>query len=246
MNIGIIECGKTREEWLEHGEFGTWFPSFLRRAGKPFSYAVFNAVDKNLPQDPGCCDAWLLTGSPASAYEDMPWQSELTVFLENVIDRQPVVGICYGHQHLHHMLNGRVEKVSHWGVGIQHYDLRELPDWLPEDIAVESRDGFNLIALHQDQVTQLASGTKVLAASPSCSAAVTTIGCNILTFQPHPEMAPEFAAEVYDFERHRIGSETTDHALQSLSGPRDNTLAARWIMAFLKHRLMILTEEIDQ
>jgi GMP synthase-like glutamine amidotransferase len=237
MKIGIIECGTNRPEWAAYGSFGSWFPPLLAQAGVPLDYAFFHAPDGKLPDAPSLCDAWLLTGSPASTYDDAPWQRRLSTFLDSVIGRQPVIGICYGHQHLHQMLGGTVEKVPDWGVGIHHYALKQRPDWLPDTLAQESSDGFHLIALHQDQVTTLAEGSTVLAASDFCPAAVTTIGDDVLTFQPHPEMAPAFAAEVYEFERQRIGNADADRAIAELDGPRNVALAARWMVAFLQSRL---------
>lgn len=237
MRLGLIECGTQRPDWSDFGAFGAWFPPLLHLAGAAPEYRVWNAVEGQLPTDPGACDAYLLTGSPASAYDDAPWQQALTGFLRQVDGKVPLIGICYGHQHLHHVLGGKVTEGADWGVGIHHYDVTALPDWLPDDVASDSAQGFDLIALHKDQVTRLAPDTQVLAQSPFCPAAVTQIGDTILTFQAHPEMDPAFAATVYAYERDRIGAAQTDAATASLTQPRNPALAARWIMAFLTHTL---------
>ena len=238
MKIGIIECGKNREEWMEHGAFGTWFPPLLELAETELTYDVYNAMDGDLPGDVRSCDAWLLTGSPASAYDDTPWQKDLSDFLDQVIAQDvPIIGICYGHQHLHHQLGGKVEPGADWGVGVHQYDVTEAPDWMSPELAEQSRDGFELVALHKDQVTQVAPDTTVLAQSAFCPVAASTIGKNILTFQAHPEMDPDFAAKVYEFERHRIGDAGTDEGLGTLGRDRDSALAAKWIMAFLNSRI---------
>ncbi|MCB1356646.1 MAG: hypothetical protein KDK53_09180 [Maritimibacter sp.] len=237
MKIGLLECGSNRPDWVRFGSFGDWFPPLLAQAGRPFETRAWNVSEGELPGDDHGCDAWLLTGSPASAADDAPWQKALSAFLRPRIDRQPVIGICYGHQHLHRMLGGAVEEQPDWGVGMQHYAVTALPDWLPPDAAAEAGDGFDLVALHHDQVTRPAPGTQVFAGSAFCPYGVTQIGARILTFQPHPEMDPGFAAEVYDFERHRIGDAATDAALATLDRPRDTARAARWIMAFLSHHL---------
>jgi GMP synthase-like glutamine amidotransferase len=237
MKIGILECGTNRPEWAEYGRFADWFPPLLAQAGKTFDVEVWNVSEGEFPQPDADCDAWLLTGSPASAVDDAPWQLALTEFLRHRIDQTPVIGICYGHQHLHRMLGGTVAEQPDWGVGIHHYTLDALPDWLPSGETQDAAPGFNLIALHHDQVTKAAPGTRVLASSDFCPFGVTQIGTHVLTFQPHPEMDPGFAAEVYDFERHRIGATQTDAAIASLDHPRDTRRAANWIMAFLSHHL---------
>ncbi|MFD1344050.1 glutamine amidotransferase-related protein [Litorisediminicola beolgyonensis] len=237
MKIGILECGTNRPEWAEYGRFASWFPPLLEQAGQPVDVAVWSVSEGELPAPEDRCDAWLLTGSPASAVDDAPWQTALTEFLRPRIGREPVIGICYGHQHLHRMLGGTVAEQRDWGVGVQHYAVTELPDWLPGGRLEDTERGFNLVALHHDQVTRAAPGTRVLAGSDFCPFGVTQIGTHVLTFQPHPEMAPDFAAEVYEFERDRIGAPETDRALATLDRPRDTRRAAEWIMAFLSHHL---------
>lgn len=237
MKIGILECGTTRPEWAQYGRFADWFPPLLAQAGLPFDIGVWNASEGELPLSGEGCDAWLLTGSPASAVDDAPWQQALTEFLRPRIGQEPVIGICYGHQHLHRMLGGTVAEQPDWGVGIQHYAVTDRPDWLRPARAEGADQGFDLIALHHDQVTQAAPGTSVLAGSEFCPLGITQIGSHVLTFQPHPEMDPRFAAEVYEFERHRIGDAATDAALATLDRARDTRRAAEWIMAFLAHHL---------
>lgn len=235
MKIGILECGTNRPEWAQYGRFADWFPPLLQQAGVAFESQSWNVSEGEFPLTPAVCDAWLLTGSPASAVDDAPWQKALSAFLRPVIGQQPVIGICYGHQHLHQMLGGTVEERPDWGVGVHHHALRDVPDWLDDQSDAEG--GFDLVALHHDQVTQPAPDTRVYAGSDFCPYGVTQIGARTLTFQLHPEMDPGFAAEVYEFERHRIGQDQTDAALVALKRPRNPARAARWIMGFLAHHL---------
>jgi len=238
IRIGLIECGRNLDRWTaEYGGFADWFPPFLGLAGDALEFETFRADLRELPATPEACDAWLLTGSPASVYEDLPWQTALTAFVRRAAPLCPIIGICYGHQHLHAALGGAVAKDAQWGVGIQTYAIAELPAWLPADVARDSAAGLRLIALHQDQVTAAAPGSRLLAGNPACPLGVTTIGENVLTFQAHPEMAPGQASEIYDFHRQRIGPARAESAKASLAGPRDDLLAARWIVAFLEHRL---------
>lgn len=234
MKIGILECGTNRHEWAEFGRFADWFPPLLALAGQPFETEVWNVSEDEFPERADLCDAWLLTGSPASAVDDAPWQKALSAFLQDVIHVQPVIGICYGHQHLHRMLGGKVEERPEWGVGIHSYEVHESPEWLEEK---ETGGTFHLVALHHDQVTRPARDTRIFAGSSFCPLAITQIGKRTLTFQPHPEMNPSFAAKVYEYERERIGDAETDAAFASLGRPRDTARAARWIMAFLAHHL---------
>lgn len=234
MKIGLLECGTNRPEWARYGRFADWFRPLLEQAGRPFETEVWNVFEGALPDSHARCDAWLLTGSPASAADDADWQQALSAFLRPLVGQQPIVGICYGHQHLHRMLGGTVEEQPDWGVGVHHYAATDTPPWLNDP---NDAKGFDLVALHHDQVTRPAPNTRVFAGSEFCPLGVTQIGTHVLTFQPHPEMDPAFAAEVYEFERHRIGEAETNAALATLDRPRDSARAARWIMGFLTHLL---------
>ena len=44
-------------------------------------------------------DAWLITGSPKSCYENDEWMIWLKDFIQKAYEAQmPLVGICFGHQ----------------------------------------------------------------------------------------------------------------------------------------------------
>jgi len=235
--IGILECGRNKSEWIkDHGGFADWFPPLLQPIDPALRFAVWRADLGELPDSPDACDAWLLTGSPVSTYQNLPWQHALTDFVIGARHRRPIVGICYGHQHLHAALGGQVEKAPEWGAGIRSYDVAQQPAWVSDDPAVQPAGQLRLVALHQDHVTQPAPCTQVLASSPGCPFAVTQIGDDVLTFQPHPEMAPAQAAKIYDLHRNDMGDALWARARTSLDGPRDHGLAARWIVDFVKSR----------
>jgi len=233
--IGILECGRNKSEWLrDHGGFADWFPPLLQPVDPALRFAVWRADLGELPDGPGACDAWLLTGSPVSTYQDLPWQQALSAFVVEARDHRPIVGICYGHQHLHAAFGGQVEKAAQWGAGVRSYDIVQQPPWPSEDQAARAEGELRLVALHQDHVTRPAPGTQVLASSPDCPFAVTLIGANVLTFQPHPEMTPAQAAKIYDLHRNDMGDALWGRARTSLDTPRDDRLAARWIVDFVK------------
>lgn len=236
--IGIIECGQTQSDWLaEYGEMADPFPPFLNRADPTLSFRVYKAHQGMLPAHANECDAWLITGSPSSVSERPAWQTMLARFLVEAVRHRPVVGICFGHQLLHDALGGVVEKAANgWGIGVQKYELRETPAWAPLNTASCAPDGFRLIALHQDQVTVAAPGSRVLAGNAFCPIGITSIGDKVLTIQAHPEMTSKLAREIYETQREQQGDLLTDMAQQSLQGEIDSPLAASWIVAFLTQR----------
>mgnify|MGYP006126119873 CR=1 FL=1 len=226
MIIGILACWANRPEWTEeHGDFADWFPPFLRKVDATLEFKIFHAHQGHLPTIPTECDAWLITGSGASVYEDLPWQSGLATFLRNARGIRPMIGVCYGHQLLHSVFGGKVEKASGWGIGVHSYDVLA---------QFGGASQLRLIASHQDQVTQAAVGSEILASSAFCPIASTQIGSDILTIQPHPEMTPAQARAVFAARRETQGREVADIALASLDTPLDDKAVAVWMVAFLR------------
>ena len=230
MIVGILECWTNKLEWLEeHGDFADWFPPFLRKADPSLSFKIYHAHLGDIPAEPRECDAWLITGSGASVYENLPWQADLADFVCETRGVRPILGVCYGHQLLHCIYGGLVEKASGWGIGVHRYSVHDQIDGASE---------LRLIASHQDQVTRAAVGTQLLASSDFCPIAATRIGEDIVTIQPHPEITLAQGRDAFTARRDEQGSETTDGALRSLKAPLDDVRVANWMVAFMRGFVM--------
>lgn len=183
MKIGILMCGHTRPEVEDaHGDFDAMFMELL--GGYGFTFDVFDVEHMQFPDSIAACDGWLLTGSKHGAYEDHPFIPPLEDFIRAARDASvPMVGICFGHQIVAQALGGKVEKFpGGWGLGRSPYQI----------------DGLGqvyLTAWHQDQVTELPKGARVIGKSDFCRYAALAYGDRILTVQPHPEFSGEIAAE---------------------------------------------------
>ena len=83
-------------------------------------FAVFDVMAEDYPQDIDAVDAYLITGSQFSVYEDLPWIERLLSFIRALNERQKkLVGICFGHQAIAQALGGRTEKARAGG-GVGH------------------------------------------------------------------------------------------------------------------------------
>ena len=232
MKIGILETDKVRDTLVE--EFGTYPEMFIRLFSSVTSnvtFKVYEVLSGDYPSSVDECDAYLITGSKCSAYEDLPWIHQLSDFIVKLHNaKKNLVGICFGHQLIAIALGGVTQKYKGgWGVGVCDYKLKEKLAWLnTEEI------NFSLLATHQDQVTRLPSEATLLAGNNFCKNAMFSVGNHILTFQGHPEFIPNYSRCLIHIRREIMGEDVSDDALASLSRRHDGLLIAQWIVAFLK------------
>lgn len=237
MNIGILEAGRPPEPMSAYGRYSAVFERLLQpHMPAETEFTGFAALDGVFPDSVEDADVWLITGSAFSAYEDHPWINQLEAFIQQAASRNKIlVGICFGHQLIAQALGGSVQKYrGGWGVGSHTYTLQSVPEWMPEADPIT----FDTYASHQDQVITMPETATLLASSPFCENAMMAIGDTILTLQTHPEMTTDFARDLYELRRERIGDDIINSAISSLSEAplaTDAERAARWINAFIQH-----------
>ena len=222
MKIGILQTGHSPDE--VRGALGDYSDMFARLlGGHGFDFVTFNVVDGQFPAGPDDADGWLITGSKHGAYEDHPWIPSLEDLIRAIRDAgKPLIGVCFGHQIIAQALGGKVEKFAGgWAVGPTNYDFGD--------------EIMTLNAWHQDQVTVLPEGAKVLASNDFCANAALAYGDTILTIQPHPE----FGKPLLDgLITHRapgvVPADQIAAARDKLDAPLDSARFADRMAAFLK------------
>ena len=225
MTIGILETGRPprslRSAW---GGYGDMIRTML---GEERDYRVYDVQAGELPADPGECAAYVVTGSSAGVYDDLPWIEPLLAFLRAVRGRAKLIGICFGHQAMAKAYGGEVTKSPKgWGLGLHRYEIVEPPPGMVEPSA------FALPAFHQDQVVTLPPGARVLAASAFTPFAALGYDDDTVSVQGHPEFTPAFSAALIGAQREVYGA-AADPALLSLLQPDDCGRTADWLRAFL-------------
>ena len=194
MIIGILQVGIAPEELIDvYGSYADMFVELLSEKDCGFDFRTFNTCDNDFPQSINECDGWIITGSKNGVYEGLPWIGQLSDLIVDIYRvKQPLVGICFGHQIIAQALGGSVQNSEKgWGIGLDTYAIDNKPDWM-----TMLSDEITLNIIHQDQVIEPPRGAVVYASSEFCENAGFYINNTILTIQGHPEFLVEFTAEI--------------------------------------------------
>lgn len=222
MKIGILQTGHAPDTLIDDtGDYDQMFSEMLD--GHGFTFAPYAVVDGTFPDDAGDAGGWLITGSRHGAYDDLPWIAPLEQLIRDIQARDlPLIGICFGHQIIAQALGGKVEKFTDgWAIGRTEYN----------------QDGqiLALNAWHQDQVTQLPKGAKVLGRNDFCENAILAYGDTIWTVQPHPEFDSGFIDGLIRTRgRGLVPDAILDNAAANLGGSNNNADIAAFMAAFFK------------
>jgi GMP synthase-like glutamine amidotransferase len=154
-------------------------------------------------------DAFIVTGSSASAYWDEPWIAALHGVIRDAHALQKRLwGSCFGHQIINSALGGRVER-NRKGMEFGHFGFVPTTDALfylakisgtvpgrqlsdvggrgsTPGLPAEGEE-IHMLYIHSDLVTKLGRGLRSMGGTRACPIEATFNGENVLTFQGHPE-----------------------------------------------------------
>lgn len=237
MKIGVLAAGITPDELIDqHGSYADMIINLLNTTDVAFEFEVFDVRLDDFPSDLTQFDGWAISGSRNNVSENLPWMPKLkTLILDAHAAKQPIVGICFGHQIIADAFGGKVDRYEGgWGLGLHTYDLASGYESILGD-----QKQFSINAVHQDQVIKKPDNSEVLATSSFCKNAGLIYGDLIMTFQAHPEFKMDFEK---DLIKVRAGDafpmEESHAALASLEGQNtDSQSVANWFAQFLvKHK----------
>ena len=185
-NIIIFDCGPSISEVSDmYGSSPEWIQNILSDVGCKFLWVKSYAGDK-VGNDMG--DAWIITGSPRSVYEEKDWmlnlESKIRYSEENHI---PVLGICFGHQLIAKSLGGIVDlNPNGWELG--SYPIELTAEGLKSSILYGIQNNDIVYQSHQDCVVTLPQRAKKLAFNSKGIQAF-SINDYIYGVQFHPEFS---------------------------------------------------------
>lgn len=226
MKLAILETGAPPTQL--QARFGTYPQMFDQLLGG--TNDSFDVQSLQFPEQAEDYDAYLITGSSAGVYEDLPWIAPTMEFLRSAKGRAKLVGVCFGHQLMAETFGGKVIKSPKgWGIGLHQYDVVNREPWM---------DGAGPVfapASHQDQVVEQPPETEVVLASDFTPyAALAWTDQPAISFQFHPEFDPAYASALIEGRIDaRYEREFAEAAIDSLTQPNDRLRVGAWIKTFL-------------
>ena len=223
MRLAVLETGSPPGGLA--ARFGRYPDMYARMLGLD-ALPSYDVAAGHLPERPDAHDAYIVSGSPAGVYDDLPWIAPLLGFLRAARGGPKLVGICFGHQAMAQAFGAYVAKSDRgWGVGLHRYDVVAPQLWM------DAATSIAVPASHQDQVVNQPPGSLVTLASAFTPFAGLAYGEDAISFQFHPEFEPDFAKAL--IEARQADLPDAGAAGASLDVPNDNARVAGWIRRFL-------------
>lgn len=172
-------------------------------------------------------DGVIISGSPRDAWADEPDVLNLLEFVRRILaGRQPVLGVCFGHQLLGRAVGGDVRRnPAGWEVGSPTVELT--PAGLKNPLFAGFESKFATIQSHQDAVLALPASAKVLATNARTPIQAFSIEDRIFGVQFHPEMDGEILRHRWTERRGKLRGQTgfdLDQALDSADADASRVL----------------------
>lgn len=229
--IGLLNCYRQSEDAPAYQlDYEPMFLNFLNWSVPKQKVKVYRVPLGQLPSHVTECQAWIISGSPKGAYDSDQWIGELGKFIVAADHAKArLLGVCFGHQLIAHVLGGRAEKSPNgWGVGVHGFKVNAFKSWMAPKI-----NDAALLFSHQDQVVTLPKAANHLATSDFCKYQMYSVGEHIFSMQGHPEFTPEFAMGRLVSRQELIGKKVFDYAVKSLKRPTDASTVGQWVNQFL-------------
>ena len=237
VHITILRTDSVLEQFQpDFGDYPGMFRTVLQDAAQSLDMALslddFD-VRQGVPDVAlqSVTDAYLITGSRHSVYDDLPWIEDLANFIAAALaDGKKVIGICFGHQLMAHYFGGHVAPAeAGWGVGVHASRVTQQQPWMDEDSTQ-----LALLCSHKDQVLRLPEDAQLYLSSHFCPLGGFTLGDQVITVQGHPEFTKPYAQSLMGYRRDLLGEQTYQDGIDSLRQHTDGVRAMQWMLQFVR------------
>jgi GMP synthase-like glutamine amidotransferase len=232
--IAILLTNNDTSEFAQHFPHdGDKVVQLLQTLRPEWQLTVVPVMEGIFPSDVKDFDAYIITGSPASVNDDsQPWVGQLLTFIRAVdAARQPLIGLCFGHQAVARALGGQVARhAAGWGLGTATTHWQHTRPWMKPALSTTT-----LMAAHNEQVTRMPEEAVCLGGSDFCPIGSMQIGQHIWTTQYHPEMPLVFMQALLGYLADKLDTNTLARAHASLQQAADVPLFGQWMAQFIEH-----------
>jgi len=205
-NILIIDCGPSLSDVSKHyGVAPEWIVKSLKNFSCNFNWVKPYEGDKIQSNN---ADAWIITGSPRSVYDDADWMLYIEAQIKKINSYQiPVLGICFGHQLIARCFGGKVElNPNGWELGA--YPIQITAEGRKSPLFSGIEDNSIVYESHQDYVSVLPQNAIELARNNKGNQAF-MIQDRFFGVQFHPEFSWE-VIQMYVSVRSKMGVSVDD------------------------------------
>lgn len=201
MKIGILLCGDTPLSLVPaHGCYADCLKDQFGfdQLGDIYVWNVYQ--EQEIPQGVDDCDAYIVGGSPAGVNDGFHWIELISSFLRKAFHAgKKIVGICFGHQLIHHSLGGSVQRSADgWGLGAYPVEFNK------NFHSFKKGEEVSIFSMHQDQVIKLADGFEIIAGNDFCPNYMTCLDNQVLTVQGHPEFERSFFQDLLNERKNKF------------------------------------------
>ncbi|MEO9896781.1 MAG: type 1 glutamine amidotransferase [Paracoccaceae bacterium] len=231
MHIAVLMANTDESPFAEHHpKDGEKFKNLIKSVRPDWQLSVFVVKDGVFPNDITAFDGVIITGSPASVHDDMPWVAPLLDQIRQAFQNEtPMFGACFGHQAIAVALGGAVtHNPDGWAFGLLDMQVTKTLPWL------DAQQNVLQYGAHIEQVTQLPEGGEPIFATDGCPVAGFVIADRVYSTQNHPEMTPEFIAALVAEYADKLPPDVAKRAQASLARVADTDLFAHSIAQFFE------------
>lgn len=234
MKLGILDTVPPEFAHVDEGiSDGAKFVDLLTEVELDAELVIYPVAAGEFPASAQACDAYLITGSPASVYGDAAWITWLMNFVQAAHTQQiPMIGICFGHQLIAQALGGQVTSAPNgWHLGLLTFDLLAQPLWM-----LSQPKQIRLYHINHDQVIELPPGAQLLGYSDACPNSMYSVGEHILCLQGHPEQPLRAMKNFISELGEAVPAPVAAAALRSFeTAEPDRLRVGHWLRLFLEH-----------
>lgn len=182
-------------------------------------------------------DVLIVMGGPMGVNDEasIPWiATEKQLIREAIAAGKKVLGVCLGAQLIASALGARVYRNAEREIG--WHEIRRTPEAAAHPLGSALPDRYAVFHWHGDTF-DLPAGAVRLAESVGCRHQAFAIGSNVLAFQFHMEMTPEWAAKLIDGCRDELGPAPYVQSADAIAAPAARFAAMNERMSAMLTRL---------